>query len=129
MQVMLIDPAPRPDLVGISVQAPTSPRCYELAARIRRSGIPVVLGGIHVTLNPEQAAKHADAIVVGEAEATWPQVVRDLVNGRLEPRYDAPGPVFLDSSPPRHRDLRPHGRRTPWAMQAKKGCPFGAGEV
>ena len=119
-----IPSAPRPDLVGISVQAPTSPRCYELAARIRRSGIPVVLGGIHVTLNPEEAAKHADAIVVGEAEATWPRVVRDAMNGGLAPRYEAPGPVPLDSSPPPRRDLMPHSRRTPTVMQATKGCPF-----
>ena len=119
-----ISASARPDLVGISVQAPTSPRCYELAARIRRSGIPVVLGGIHVTLNPGEAAKHADAIVVGEAEATWPQVVRDAMNGGLAPRYDAPGPVPLDSSPPPRRDLMPHSRRTPTVMQATKGCPF-----
>jgi radical SAM superfamily enzyme YgiQ (UPF0313 family) len=116
--------ASHPDLVGISVQAPTAPHAYELAARMRSSGIPVVLGGIHVTLNPEEAAEHADAIVVGEAEATWPDVVRDAMNGRLEPRYDAPGPVPLDSSPPPRRDLMPHGRHTPWAIQATKGCPF-----
>lgn len=119
-----IPDAPRPDLVGISVQAPTAPHAYALAARMRRSGISVVLGGIHVTLNPEEAAKHADAIVVGEAEATWPQVVRDAMDGRLERRYDAPGPVPLDTSPLPRRDLMPRSRRTPWAIQATKGCPF-----
>ena len=131
VEVMVVDEAtrpipttPRPDLVGISVQAPTSPHAYELAARMRGSGIPVVLGGIHVTLNPDEAAQHADAIVVGEAEATWPRLVRDAMNGRLAPRYDAPGPVPLECSPPPRRDLMPRSRHTPWVMQATKGCPF-----
>jgi radical SAM superfamily enzyme YgiQ (UPF0313 family) len=119
-----IPTTPRPDLVGISVQAPTSPRVYELAARFRRSGIRVVLGGIHVTLNPEEAARHADAIVVGEAEATWPKVVRDAMAGQLELRYDASGPVDFDSSPRPRRCLMPRGRHTPSVMQATKGCPF-----
>jgi len=114
---------PAPTLWEYRFRLP-SPHAYELAARFRRSGIPVVLGGIHVTLNPEEAAEHADAIVVGEAEAAWSQVVRDARAGRLAMRYDAPGPVPLQSSPRPRRDLMPRSCHTPSVMRATKGCPF-----
>lgn len=116
--------SPLPDLVGISVHAPTAPRAYALAERFRQSGVPVVLGGIHVTLNPDEAAGHADAIVIGEAEDTWPRVVSDARDARLASRYEAAEPVSIDDSPAPRRDLMPRGRHTPLVMQATKGCPF-----
>ena len=67
------------DLVGISAITGTAPRSYELAAHFRRRGIPVVLGGVHPTLVPDEAARHADAVVVGYAEQTWPRLLRDFV--------------------------------------------------
>jgi len=66
------------DLVGLTVITGTAPRAYELAAAFRGRGITVVLGGPHVTLIPEDAAPHADAIVIGYAEDTWPQLLRDF---------------------------------------------------
>src|SRR5262249_45977001 len=59
------------DLVGMTVITGTAMRAYELSERLRRRGIPVVLGGPHITLAPEDAQPHADAIVVGYAEDTW----------------------------------------------------------
>src|SRR5262249_30042512 len=75
------------DLVGLTVITGTANRAYELAAHFRRRGIPVVLGGPHVTLLPDEAQAHADAVVTGYAEATWPQLLCDLAAGRLQARY------------------------------------------
>ena len=67
------------DLIGMTVITGTARRAYELATHFRSRGIPVVLGGPHVTLIPDDAAPHADAIVVGYAEESWPQLLRDFV--------------------------------------------------
>src|SRR5437762_6042386 len=75
------------DLVGLTVITGTAMRAYELADHFRKRGIMVVLGGPHVTLIPEDAAPHADAIVVGYAEDTWPQLLRDFAASQLRPRY------------------------------------------
>ena len=64
----------------------TAKRAYELAGRFRAHGIPVVLGGPHVTLVPDDAQRHADAIVVGYAEDTWPQLLRDFAAGSMRDR-------------------------------------------
>src|SRR4051812_31972092 len=71
------------DLVGLTVITGTAPRAYELARRFRSKGITVVLGGPHVTLIPEDAMPHADAVVVGYAEDSWPQLLRDFCRGEL----------------------------------------------
>ena len=114
-----------PDLVGISVQAPTAPYAYELSARYKSAGIPVVLGGIHVSLNPEEALEHADAIVIGEAELTWPRLIEDFRRGKLERSYCANGLADLDGSPLPRRDLMHlDDYQIPCVVQASKGCPF-----
>src|SRR4249920_89953 len=74
------------DLVGLTVITGTAVRAYELADGFRARGIKVVLGGPHVTLIPEDAHPHADAIVTGYAEDSWPQLLHDFVCGRLQPR-------------------------------------------
>ncbi|MBI3959565.1 MAG: B12-binding domain-containing radical SAM protein [Chloroflexi bacterium] len=85
------------DLVGISAITGTAPRSYELAAHFCSRGIPVVLGGVHPTLLPEEAARHADSVVVGYAEDSWPQLLRDFMAGRMQPRYDQqPGLSLAD---------------------------------
>jgi len=115
-----------PDLVGISVQAPTAPHAYALCAEFRTAGVPVVLGGIHVSLNANEALGHADAIVVGEAEPTWARLIDDFRRGTLDRSYRAEGQGSLDASPPPRRDLmRVDHRHTPCVIQASKGCPFG----
>ena len=75
------------DLVGITAITGTAPRAYELARIFRDRGIPVILGGVHPTLMPEEAATHADAIVTGYAEESWPQLLRDFVGGRMQRHY------------------------------------------
>jgi radical SAM superfamily enzyme YgiQ (UPF0313 family) len=80
------------DLVGMTVITGTARRAYELSARFRSAGKTVVLGGPHVTLMPEEAARHADAIVVGYAEDAWPELLRDFSRGALKAQYrQAPG--------------------------------------
>src|SRR5262245_49355133 len=69
------------DLVGMTVITGTAPRAYELAGRLRARGIPVVLGGPHVTLVPDDAQPHADSIVVGYAEDAWPELLNDFARG------------------------------------------------
>src|SRR5512142_1969281 len=76
------------DLVGITVITGSSVRAYQLADHFRSRGIPVVLGGPHVTLIPEDAQPHANSIVIGYAEDTWPQLLRDFVSGKLASRYE-----------------------------------------
>ena len=111
------------DLVGLTVITGTAPRAYELAAGYRERGISVVLGGPHVTLVPDDAAPHADSIVVGYAEETWPELLRDAQRGRLRPRYEQSEGFSLAGTPPPRRDLLPKGRYlTTSVFEATRGC-------
>lgn len=76
------------DLIGMTVITGTAPRAYALSEKFRKQGKTVVLGGPHITLVPEDAAPHADSIVSGYAEETWPQLLRDFAAGQLKSRYD-----------------------------------------
>lgn len=111
------------DLVGISAITGTAPRAYALADRLRAQGVPVVLGGVHPTLVPDEAQRHADAVVTGYAEDTWPELVRDAAAGRLRDRYaQAPG-LSLAGRPFPRRDLNPDGRfAVAHTIEATRGC-------
>ncbi len=80
-----VDVALPVDLVGITFHTPSAFHVYELATQFRQRGIPVVLGGPHVTLVPDEAQQYADVIFVGEAEEHWTHFLRDFEQGR----YDA----------------------------------------
>ena len=118
-----IDPNLEADLVALTVITGTAPRAYELASRFRARGIPVVMGGPHVTLVPDDAQPHADSIVVGYAEDEWPRLLRDFAAGRLRPRYvQAPG-LSLAGRPFARRDLLPKNRfLTTDVFEATRGC-------
>src|SRR5438876_10531823 len=75
------------DLVGISVMTCYAPRAYELAAEFRKRGVKVVLGGVHPTYCADEALQHADAIVTGEAEDSWPRVIADCEKGQTQRHY------------------------------------------
>ncbi|MDJ0807224.1 MAG: radical SAM protein [Gammaproteobacteria bacterium] len=77
------------DAVVLSVETYTARRAYQIASEYRRRGIPVVMGGFHPTLLPEEAERFAEAIVVGEAEGIWVEVIDDLYSGTLHKRYQA----------------------------------------
>src|SRR5574341_1555516 len=76
------------DCIAISFMDYLAPHAYEVAARFRREGKRVIGGGKFVSTYPDEAQPHFDSILVGEAQGIWPQVVEDLVAGRLKPRYE-----------------------------------------
>ncbi len=111
------------DLIGITVITGTARRAYELAAHFRARGMTVVLGGPHVTLVPEDAQPHADAIVVGYAEETWPQLLHDFCHGVLRPRYDQSPEFTLGGTPLPDRSVLPERRfLTADVFEATRGC-------
>lgn len=113
------------DAVAISSFTAMIKDAYALADRYRAAGVTVILGGLHVTLVPDEAALHADAIVVGEAEPVWPEVIRDLRAGRVKPRYQAPPGAFdLSLAPMPRFDLLDLSRYNRLTVQTQRGCPF-----
>jgi len=111
------------DLIGITVITGTASRAYELADHFRARGITVVLGGPHVTLIPDDAQPHADAVVVGYAEDSWPQLLRDARAGTLEPRYSQAAGLDLAGRPFARRELLPSQHfLTNNVFEATRGC-------
>lgn len=113
------------DLVGISVMTGTSRRAYALADHFRARGIPVVLGGVHVTLLPDEARRFADSIVVGLADQSWPRLVEDFRAGRLAPEYKEPPPsadFYPDIPTPRWELLKKHRYQVPYTIPFTRGC-------
>ena len=90
MEVIPFDEAT--DLVAISVETYTAKRAYQIATEYRKRKVPVVMGGFHATLCPDEAALHAEAVVCGEAETLWAQVIDDARHGRLQKFYRNTGP-------------------------------------
>ncbi len=112
------------DWVAITCMTASAPRAYVIAEAFRRRGIPVVMGGIHPTVLPDEAAAHADAVVVGEAEPVWREVVADLAAGRLRPRYTHDGYADLSGLPrPRRELLQVDRYLTTNIVQTARGCP------
>jgi len=111
------------DLIGISAITGSSARAYELADHFRRQGKCVVLGGVHPTLLPDEAARHADSVVVGYAEDSWPQLLRDFRDGKLQSRYRQQPGLILGGRPLPRRDLLPDGNFTVGqTIEATRGC-------
>src|SRR5688572_17410890 len=98
------------DLAGLTVITGTAPRAYEISQRLRERGVTTVLGGPHVTLVPDDAQPHADAIVVGYAEDSWPALLRDFADGGLQPRYNQRAGLDLSRRPFARRELLPRKR-------------------
>jgi radical SAM superfamily enzyme YgiQ (UPF0313 family) len=121
-----LDPSPAADLVGITAMTPTVPRAYEIAAQFRRRGVPVVMGGMHVSQLPEEALRHCDSVVIGEAEGLWPRVVSDLERGALRSLYrHDDGLPELHGLPPPDWDLYRAKRYLPvHFVETTRGCPL-----
>ena len=112
------------DLVGITDITGTAQRAYTIADELRARGHTVVIGGVHATLLPDEAAQHADAIVRGYAERSWPQLLLDFAAGRLQPRYFQPTGRSLAGVPQARRDLLKRDRyATVNSIEATRGCP------
>jgi len=110
------------DLVAITVETYTAKRAYQIATQYRRRGVPVVMGGFHPTLVPEEVVEWAEAVVVGEAEATWPQVLADFQRGQLQRVYKAQSRPDISSTMP-DRSIFGDKRYLPFALvEAGRGC-------
>lgn len=112
------------DLVGISVDSKTARRAYDIAERYRARGTKVVLGGIHPTALPDEAARHADCVVVGEADQLWGRVLADFQSGTLRPQYAGGFPEMV-GLPWARRDLFRSRKYLPFqVIQTMRGCPY-----
>jgi radical SAM superfamily enzyme YgiQ (UPF0313 family) len=111
------------DLVGLTFHTPSAPHAYDIAARFRAKGIPVVMGGPHVTLAPEEAQQHADVIFVGEAEYTWPQFITDFTSGQFKQRYDCTLLPDLNEIPFSKKEFFHRKDHSNGILFATRGCP------
>lgn len=117
------------DLVGITVLTEYALKAYEIGDAYRKKGVKVVMGGIHPTIVPDEALEHADAVVVGEAEGVWPQLVSDAASGQMQRIYRADKTTALEGLPIPRRDLLPgshyQGRvPMPIGVETSRGCPY-----
>ncbi|MCC6463417.1 MAG: B12-binding domain-containing radical SAM protein [Saprospiraceae bacterium] len=118
----------RPDLVAFSALTPRINETYALAARFRQAGIPVAIGGLHVSALPEEALLHADAVVQGEGERIWERLLQDVENGCLKGLYSSLRDQqyrfhLTESKIPRYEllDISKYNRLT---IQTTRGCPL-----
>lgn len=110
------------DLVGISASTFTSERAFALADSFRKAGVPVVLGGVHPSIMPDECLQHANSVVIGEAEYVWADVLRDAEKRSLKPVYRAERPTDMNDVPMPRRDFK---NESSWfaCVQATRGCP------
>ena len=114
-----------PDMVAITIITPLAKRGYEIADSFREKGVPVVLGGIHPTIMKDEAKNHADAVVMGEAEEIWQQVLSDFKQGDLQSFYKAPGFCSLNGLRlPKRELLNKKAYFFINTIQTTRGCPF-----
>jgi radical SAM superfamily enzyme YgiQ (UPF0313 family) len=112
------------DLVALSSYSAQIREAYALADRYRAAGVPVVMGGPHVTALPEEALEHCDAVVAGEGEPVWQEVVADAEQGRMTGIYDARGRDYdLSAAPVPAFELLDVDRYNRLTVQASRGCP------
>jgi radical SAM superfamily enzyme YgiQ (UPF0313 family) len=112
------------DLVGISTLTASANHAYNIADEFRKRGKTVVLGGYHPSALPEEAKKHADAVVIGEAEISWPKLINDFENGKMKPFYTSET-VNPESIPSPYRKPQPFPFFGFGTVQATRGCPNG----
>lgn len=110
------------DLVGLTAFTANATRAYEISSHYRKKGTPTILGGIHVSMCQEEALQYADAVVVGEAESVWPQVISDFESGKLQKLYKG-DLVDLHRMPQPRRDLFHPGYML-GSIQTSRGCPM-----
>jgi len=114
------------DLVGISIHGHiVAERAYKMADNFRKRGIPVILGGIHPTIFPEESSKHADSVVIGEADEEWENILNDFVNGKLKKRYKCKKPDTSKIPPLRRKWIENKKYDFYNLIQTTRGCPIG----
>ncbi len=123
--VDVIDFDEKVDLVGISSNVASVNRAYEIADEFRARGVKVILGGVHVSAFPEEAAAHADTVVVGEVEETWGDILSDFRKNKLNNIYRCKKPPDLKSSPIPAWNLVNTKSYNYFSVQASRGCSCG----
>jgi len=111
------------DIVGITMMTAQARRGYEIADRFRERDVHVVLGGIHPTLETDEARRHADTLIIGEAENTWPQFLSDFSAGSARREYSERSVDITRSPVPRY-DLIDTDAFYLYPVQTTRGCPF-----
>ena len=114
------------DLVGITAMTVTAGRAYELADHFRRGGARVILGGMHPSCLPEEALRHCDSVLIGEAEGLWPSVLQDFERGELRQIYrHENGPPSLDAMPAPNWAAYQDKKYLPvHFVESTRGCPL-----
>jgi radical SAM superfamily enzyme YgiQ (UPF0313 family) len=110
------------DLVGITCMTPLAPRAYQVAAEFKKRGVPVVLGGIHPSMMPAEAARYADSVVVGEGEELWPRLLADFSAGKLQKLYRVEKRPDITHLPAPRRELLTN-KYFVQTVQTSRGCP------
>jgi len=123
--VTVIDFQKETDLVGITALTVTAPRAYEIADNFRARGVKVILGGPHPSALPEEASQHADAVVIGEAEGIWPNLINDFKATKLQRIYRRRERPSLVNLPIPRRDLFAKGAYyVTNTLSTTRGCPY-----
>lgn len=112
------------DLVAISVRTMFANRAYQISDMFRKNGVKTVLGGIHPSMCPDEAALHCHTIVIGEAEHVWETLLNDVLEGQLKPKYQADSYADLKKSPIPDRKNLSKSMYLSDIIQTSKGCPF-----
>jgi radical SAM superfamily enzyme YgiQ (UPF0313 family) len=114
----------KPTLVAISALTASILDAYALADLLRAENISVVIGGLHATTMPDEAALHADAVVIGDGEPVWQELLADAERSVLRPRYRAAHPFDLANAPLPRFDLLGTKDRPRYTLQTSRGCPL-----
>ncbi|MES0489270.1 MAG: radical SAM protein [Leptospirales bacterium] len=112
------------DLVGISCYTSNIRRCYKLASAFRERGIPVVLGGIHPSAVPKESIRYADAVVIGEAENVWQNLLKDVQNNKLKKMYKGSFPDLKEYLPLKTRKPKLSQAFGVVVTETSRGCPY-----
>lgn len=113
-----------PDLVAVSALTASVMEAYRFCDALKSDGIQTVIGGLHATVLPDEAAEHATAVCVGDGEASWLTILKDAQQNSLQPIYRPTKPIALADSPMPRFELQ--GRKIPqrWTIQTQRGCPW-----
>lgn len=127
-EVKLIDEDEEPikysqewDLVGITVATFTFPAAFRIADNFRRLGVKVIMGGVHPTLRADDCLEHADAVVIGEAELIWKNILKDVESDKIKKKYQSNSRVEMDEVPFPDHSLYPY-KYTFGSIQTSRGC-------
>jgi len=120
-----LDRLPDCDLAALATFTAQAKDAYEISRRYREAGIKTVIGGLHATAVPQEAAQHCDAVVVGEGELVWPRLLEDFEAGRMQRLYHSTGVEFsLEDAPMPRFDLLDPERYNRLTVQTQRGCPW-----